>query len=310
MPYGRKFRGGVSSSTGVESADQVVRTGPNGKIDPSLLPAFNALPAVEGTPDPGTTLVPVYNPATSTNSYMTLTGVQGSGGAGVSEMDIARDNTAQLAYLRCADKAAVAYLLRNGFVDAMYDSSGLDLGTMQNGIYVAGTPGGAQNYDPTGMLMHFDNSGVEEGGRTVTGGPTGYVTSPKFGTHAADISAPGTYYTISAIGSEWTNYTGPYTVDFWLKVNSVQLGATYAPRIFNWTLDDAAPFGFLRNPSGTPQLLLMSSASGAQGVAYNLVLDEWHHYAMVKNGSTALTFLDGVKHATEVTNASAINYAH
>ena len=91
--------------------------------------------------------------------------------------------------------------------------------------------------------------------------------------------------------------TGSFTIECWIKPNSVATGQKYI-----WDLGDN---------SNTMQLTLNGSVlnytshNGATITGTtNLVAGTWYHVAVVRGGTTIKLFLDGVQESTDLTDSS------
>ena len=144
----------------------------------------------------------------------------------------------------------------------------------------------------TKLLCHFDTdfsdaSGISHGVGTGVG--TAQVTSPsRFGTTALLLNGSSDYVSFPT-STGWAMGPGDFTVDFWLKFNSV------ATHQFFFGENAGNGFDAFWHTSNIIQVLL-------NGVSYNFawtpVIGIWYHIAVTRSGTNLRAFINGVQIGT------------
>ncbi|MFO0782268.1 MAG: LamG-like jellyroll fold domain-containing protein [Phycisphaerales bacterium] len=151
-----------------------------------------------------------------------------------------------------------------------------------------------------GLVFHFTGDGTltdAAGGRNGTAvGPATYAA----GLSGQAVDLPGNAYISYADDAAWTLGSGSFTVATWVNLDTVQAGSPYAaPNTFvgcdqgpgnipKWVffMDQSGTLYFHINGPGVIFLPSPGTASTTTGT--------WHHYAVVRQGSTFTFYGDGI----------------
>lgn len=210
---------------------------------------------------------------------------------------------------------------------AMFDfsSKNMLLGIFGTQLYKmdknsSGTPDGV--WDPVGggsawdtftkLMLHCDGSDAgttftDEIGNTVTenGNAQLDTAQKKFGTASGLFDGTGDYLTVPDSG-DWNFGTGDFTLECQVRwTTSVQTDAVFLSQSDNsetntymiFFKDSDSLIFNLYDINGT--LLINFSNDWTPSV------DTWNHISIVRNGSTWMMFIDGVKGATTVTDSTS-----
>jgi len=222
-----------------------------------------------------------------------------------------------LALRQASNENKAAYNTNSMFVDVFQDSSGITnlTGAVRDSAEFISCVGiGEHTSDSnTTCLLHFNNNATDEKGDiSWTANNMSYSTSiKKLGTHSGSFN--GSNGNISANTSAF-NYTGDHTIEFWfyLTTNSGE-------RIcFEVNNPSSGNQGFLCNYHSNPDNKYYTYGGYTSGGSWSLLasnedyhigdpdnlLNAWHHYAHVKNGSNNQIYLDGVSVASTNTTWS------
>jgi hypothetical protein len=146
----------------------------------------------------------------------------------------------------------------------------------------------APHYDPlkdyVKVLCHLDNTGYDIKAHTVSGSPT-FSTNGKFGGYS--LSA---YYDL-ATSSDLGVGLGDFTIEV-----QFYFTATVSSWLF-WTSTSGNGFDLCYNGSAFILYLTSSYTFTSPGISLNT----WHHLAVVRDGTKARMYLDGVQIGTEQT---------
>lgn len=178
-------------------------------------------------------------------------------------------------------------------------------------LYGRATAGLSQATDPNfasvQLLLHMngtngsttftDSSGTP---KTVTaaGGAQISTTQSKFGGASGSFDGTGDYLT--AAGAGLAVGSGNFTIEGWFYFNSLQTGirTLWAHRSTNATIGGA----LVTHSSGALSLYIAESAFDWQVLGFSPSLTvsatTWHHIALVRDGNTIRTFLDGAAGTT------------
>ena len=151
-----------------------------------------------------------------------------------------------------------------------------------------------------GLVFHFTGNGTltdAAGGRPGTAtGPAAYAP----GLSGQSVDLPGNAYISYADDPAWTLGNGSFTVATWVNLDTVQSGSPFAaPNTF---------VGCDQGPGNQPKWVFFMTNSGnlyfhingpgviflaSPGVA-STSTGAWHHYAVVRHGSTFTFYADGL----------------
>lgn len=164
----------------------------------------------------------------------------------------------------------------------------------------------------TKCLLHFDGPdgavvSNDTTGKTVTfvGNAQIDTAQSKFGGSSLLLDGTGDAVYL-ADSADWDYGTGNFTVDFWLRPSSLADGTYLYAHLKAAGGESQDTFVFYADGSGYFRWV---DAAATQTARYNfpagvIVANEWHHYELVRNGTTMLLFKDGV--SVSWTEATAI----
>ncbi len=171
----------------------------------------------------------------------------------------------------------------------------------------SGTGGVPGNDVYTKVLLHFD--GINGGStfeNSSVGNPTGnwgragscttITTSSKFG--PACYQGAASSYVQSPINTGYDVGAGPFTIDFWLKGITSASGQTLASfgegtgtggaqSVWSFFTDASNNIRFAALYAGVSGINVIGNMSSLQD-------GNWHHVAIVRNGSTFAMYFDGI----------------
>lgn len=159
----------------------------------------------------------------------------------------------------------------------------------------------------TKSLLHFsgaDGSTVftDETGKAWWAGDTAQIDTAQYKFGLSSVFFDGGDYISTATGTDWQVGSGDFTIDLWFRLNSTT-GTRY---LFGNT-------NFSGDPNNTSYGIALNSSSVLNGVLYiggvayttlsnSAYTDSnWHHYAMVRSGTTLMSFVDGTKQTSTAT---------
>lgn len=156
-----------------------------------------------------------------------------------------------------------------------------------------------------GSTNFTDSSGTP---KTVTrnGSPTISTSQSKFGGSSGLFSGSSEYLTIS--DSAMDVASGDFTIECWIYLLSLQSGirTLWAHR----TNGDAVGGAALTHSSGSIRLYLAGNGAAWQTTDFSpgltMSATTWHHVALVRDGNTVRTFLDGTAGTTTTVTGGAI----
>lgn len=145
-----------------------------------------------------------------------------------------------------------------------------------------------------------DFSSADARGHTITpsGGASLSTSQVKFGSASLALDGSGDYLTISD-SNDWTwAASESFTIECWFYVTSTAA---------NRTIFSIPDYGFYFYVHGTQKKIWLSY-SGVWSLTHNTVVTEndWHHVAIVRNGTVFTVYLDGVASGTQ-TQSLAFN---
>lgn len=224
-----------------------------------------------------------------------------------SNIDVNRDNIA-LNALRSQINAGWAYLnMVDGIADEYEDETGIDAGNT-TAIYDSDskeyrTSSNASlliQSDTTDGSVIFTDSATGEYPITANGNVEHSTTQKKFGTTSISFDGTGDY--LSLAESDFTDAfafgSGDFTVDFWAYANSSQVDkgliSLWGPNDKGWEVrwgnSTSDRLTFLYSTNGTDETIEQNTTAISTGA--------WHHIAVVRDGNTLRTFIDGANEET------------
>jgi hypothetical protein len=118
------------------------------------------------------------------------------------------------------------------------------------------------------------------------------------------MSFDGTGDTLKIPASPNFQYTGDYTVEFWIYFNSV---STEVDIVGNYISNVATDWMILKTANGTFQFYPSSANSYITGPTP--VINTWYHIAGVRNGTSLKLYVDGVSVGTALTFSGTLGDA-
>ncbi|MDD5032768.1 MAG: PKD domain-containing protein [Candidatus Pacebacteria bacterium] len=161
------------------------------------------------------------------------------------------------------------------------------------------------------LLLHMDDMGLTNSSAfTHVMTPNGNVarssSQSKFGGYSAAFDGSGDYLS-TPNSSDW-DFSGDFTVDFWVYLNSINTHQNFVGRGGRGTADTDG-WNLWRHADGTlyftydksGSVILMSRDwTSAQ-------LHTWYHLALVRNGTKIRMYVNGVQLGADYTDASITN---
>lgn len=135
---------------------------------------------------------------------------------------------------------------------------------------------------------------------TANGNVQTSTSSPKFGTAKALFDGTGDYISV-ATDSSFDCGTLDFTIEFWFNMTS---NSQYQTLL---TSTDYFSDIIIRKQLGGDGLTLFLAGSnhGTTADVFTGLYGAWHHFALVRAGSTVKFYIDGVANATSFTNSGA-----
>jgi len=153
----------------------------------------------------------------------------------------------------------------------------------------AGGDGSTSSYAQAGSQEFFD---VSSNGHTITtAGNTAYdTTTKKIGNASIAFDGVSDYLSV-ATSSDFSVGTGNFTIEGWVRPATSQ-PHTYAGLFGFYQPSDSSTYGpFLEIYSGKWSLY---DGTDHRDTGESVVTETWHHYALVRNGSSLIAYLNGV----------------
>ncbi len=168
--------------------------------------------------------------------------------------------------------------------------------------------------DYTKLLLHFStstngtnaSSAIDSAtGKTVAGsyGQAHLDTQySKFGSSALRLDGTGDYLTL-ADSADWDFGTGDFTIDYWLRFNSIAVSQSFFD------------IGDLSNSKGTMLYWLQTDGTlrpNFNGIeimsrSWSPLVNTWYHIALTRSGTSLRLFIDGVQQGATVTDSTNID---
>ncbi|MEF2176122.1 MAG: LamG domain-containing protein [Candidatus Absconditabacteria bacterium] len=161
------------------------------------------------------------------------------------------------------------------------------------------------------VLMHFDNDITDVIGNSVTkyGGLSHSNTTYKFGSGSLQFDGSDDYITV-ANNDNFNIGNSDFTIDFWIKTTSVAQDYILSRSALGSYLDFAVDIGGASSPG---KIRLLASNSNDNDYCINMMSsttindNQWHHVAMIREGTIAYLYIDGVQRGTDTTATCNIN---
>jgi hypothetical protein len=188
--------------------------------------------------------------------------------------------------------------------------SGLRLinGTGYTSISVPTAP--PTNITNTVLLLNFTNAGiVDSTAKNVletVGNAQISTTQSKFGGSSMYFDGTGDYLIAPTIRPLYEFYTGDFTVEAWVRFNSIS--ATYQTLAGIWLATNK--YGWLVQMRSTDVIFGYGSVPGANPLAVTFSwtpsTNTWYHFAITRSGTAVRAFIDGVQIGSTQTISASI----
>lgn len=221
-----------------------------------------------------------------------------------------------LAFRLSVANSITKFSLVNGMSDEFEDETGVDTAGSTHEVYNSTDDyyyneqevGGIDSY--TKLMLHcngtdgsttFIDSSASAHGMSATGNAQLDTAQQKFGTASLLLDGNGDYIEDSGDSTDWDFGTGDFTLDFWIRWNSVTNS-----RFFS--LGSAAYFE-VEYQTGTQKLYFVAGSSDYISTAtWAPSTNTWYHIAIVRVSGELLFFIDGVKLGNNVSCTTNISY--
>jgi Concanavalin A-like lectin/glucanases superfamily len=158
-------------------------------------------------------------------------------------------------------------------------------------------------------LFHFDGTDASttitdaSGGHTFTAQGNAQLDTAqfKFGTSSALFDGTGDYLQGDG-SSDFAFGTGDFTIDFWVRFNSL----AGAQILFDTGPDSAGPLAYVQITKNTPGNVLTLFVNNATRITGGTALTTgaWHHVALTRASGSTRLFLNGVQEGSTYTDAN------
>jgi hypothetical protein len=171
----------------------------------------------------------------------------------------------------------------------------------------------------TKLLLHMNGTNASTTfidsatSKTVTACGDAKITTAqsKFGGACGSFDGNGDYLSL-ADSADWDFGSGNFTIDMWIKFNSLTNSPDDAMDLYNQYVDTDNRINIQWYTSGGSRLLYFAAISGGDPkIAFHctpgFVVNTWHHLAIVRNGITSADwycFVDGVSKTLTWTNGT------
>jgi len=157
----------------------------------------------------------------------------------------------------------------------------------------------------TKLLLHLDNDVADAAitPKTVTNNNVTFSDSIyKFGTHAASFNGSSSYLSVPD-SDDWNFGSGDFTIDLWTRFN---VAASYHPFLSQYNIATGTRAWFFSKLNGTTIQFIYYYDGWLVDYqwSFTAVIDTWTHFALVRNGTDLLLFING-----SLITSPTINYA-
>jgi hypothetical protein len=148
-------------------------------------------------------------------------------------------------------------------------------------------------------LLHFDTGVTDSAGKVwATGSAAVSATQYKFG--GGSLRTTNTLYRSSSSSSDWAFGSGDFTVEMFIRIDSLPGASQFASPWGNLTATVGCCFWV--RPSTEPGALTWRARDGSSVSATSangtIIAGQWHHIAYSRSGTTGRLFVDGALVAT------------
>jgi hypothetical protein len=169
--------------------------------------------------------------------------------------------------------------------------------------------------DPnTVLLLHMDgtdgsqtfvDSSVAVHSVTARGNAQIDTTESKFGGASGLFDGSGDYLSIPD-SADWVFGTGDFTVDFWVKRNSIGIRQLIVGQLASNGADGSASFIVEFRADNTVAVDFSISGTFQSFASTATIADtaNWHHLALVRSGNTLYLYIDGTQAATRAVSTA------
>jgi len=162
----------------------------------------------------------------------------------------------------------------------------------------------------TKLLLHcngtdgstdFPDSSYSEHTVTAVGNAQVDTAQKKFGTGSALFDGSGDYLNVPD-STDWDLGTDDFTIDFWVRFNSLAGGQGFCSRY-----TDGSSYFYFAMEVGLIRLrdYVGGDVIDLQFGTPSLSTDTWYHFAVVRNGNNFKFFIDGIQFGSTLTSSSA-----
>ena len=204
----------------------------------------------------------------------------------------------------------------DSYTKLMLHADGSDQGTsFTDSSTTPKTVTNTESYDSyTKLMLHMENNVTDSAvGKTVTNNNTTFSSSVyKMGGNSGVFNGSNAYLSL-ADSDDWNFGSGDFTIDFWVRFNSLP-PVNYAAAFYSQRTDgnNESWFG-LRNDGN---LYFKQTSGGANVVEIirtpspAITTGQWYHITLIRNGSIFRIYVDGVQVGSDYTSSSTLlNYS-
>ena len=148
------------------------------------------------------------------------------------------------------------------------------------------------------LLLHFNNNATDNSlynaPMTLIGSPVYSSSVYKFGAYSANVSPSGKRFDTPTSASRYRLGTRDFTIEFWFYGSSTgtqRLMGNMAPG-YSWSFNTTWVIGCYNGAIG-----FENPTNGVIAGAARPFNGAWHHFAVVRSGTTIKTYVDGVQDA-------------
>ena len=161
------------------------------------------------------------------------------------------------------------------------------------------------NFSSVVLLQHFDSdlsdSSNSNHTATANGNAAVSTTQKQFGAGATYFDGTGDYLSIPD-SSNWTLSSGDWTIETWVRLDTLTNGASNYQCLFGQYQNDDNRWSVCYLGGGTPgtdEFFVSSVVGGSVTAAYgtgaqSIAINQWYHIAAVRSGTTTTIYVNGV----------------